>query len=177
MTIPETPRYTMDIERNVQQAAQDVETFYTTGKSFFLQNTTAILAVVNGSPFFCLLLGKYTKEDDAPLQRVEVTRASRRDFIKYFSKWENGKVLLGTSWSWFALDIAFYGLSLNSSVILTAINFGAPSMSAQKLLGHQKTVWLNLHNVSVGNIVLAFGGLIPGYYASMALIDIVRLYF
>jgi hypothetical protein len=55
-----------------------------------------------------------------------------------FSKWENAKILIGTSYSWFALDvrrprsascscahlvsqIAFYGLGLNNSIILSAI--------------------------------------------------------
>ena len=31
LTIPETPRFTMDIERNVKQAAQDIENVLTTG--------------------------------------------------------------------------------------------------------------------------------------------------
>ncbi|CAE7187922.1 unnamed protein product, partial [Rhizoctonia solani] len=32
LTIPETPRFTMDVERNVEQAVQDVTTFLTTGQ-------------------------------------------------------------------------------------------------------------------------------------------------
>jgi len=45
--------------------------------------------------------------------------------MKHFGQWKNGKILLGTAWSWFALDIAFYGLGLNSSIILNAIGFGS----------------------------------------------------
>lgn len=145
LTIPETPRYTMDIERNVAQATQDVELFYTTGK--------------------------YTRDEDIPVVRVEAPKATRRDFFNHFSKWENGKVLLGTSWSWFALDIAFYGLGLNSSVILTAIGFGAPTKAAAAKMGHAHAVYLNLHNVSVGNLILSAAGLIPGYYATFFLVD------
>lgn len=33
MTIPETPRYTIDIERNVAQAARDIELFYSRGST------------------------------------------------------------------------------------------------------------------------------------------------
>lgn len=106
--------------------------------------------------------------------RVDAPKATNRDFINYFSKWENGKILLGTSWSWFALDIAFYGLGLNSSIILTTIGFGAPSKAVAARLGRQKTVWLNLKNISVGNLVISVAGLIPGYYACMALVDFVR---
>jgi MFS transporter, PHS family, inorganic phosphate transporter len=84
LTIPETPRFTMDIERNVQQASQDVDTFMTTGK--------------------------YYVDPDAVIQRVDAPKASWNDFIHHFGQWKNGKVLLGTAYSWFALDIAFYGL-------------------------------------------------------------------
>lgn len=81
LTIPETPRFTMDIERNVQQAASDVENFLTSGT--------------------------YVVDPDAVVQRAQAPKASRRDFAAYFSKWENLKVLIGTSWSWFALDVRF----------------------------------------------------------------------
>jgi PHS family inorganic phosphate transporter-like MFS transporter len=64
-------------------------------------------------------------DPDAVVQRVNAPRQSRVDFIGYFSQWKNLKTLIGTSYSWFALDIAFYGLSLNSSEILTAIRWGA----------------------------------------------------
>ena len=79
LTIPETPRFTMDIERNVQQAASDVENFLTNGT--------------------------FVVDPDAVVQRAVAPKATRRDFFAYFSKWENGKVLIGTCWSWFALDV------------------------------------------------------------------------
>jgi MFS transporter, PHS family, inorganic phosphate transporter len=140
LTIPETPRYTMDIERNVKQASQDVDTYLTTGT--------------------------YVIDPDAPIMRVDAPKASRRDFIRHFSQWKNGKVLFGCAWSWFALDIAFYGLGLNSSTILSTIGFGAPATGTP-----QHKVWQNLYNVSVGNIILSVGGLIPGYWFSFAFID------
>jgi hypothetical protein len=85
LTIPETPRFTMDIERNVQQASQDVDNFLTSGT--------------------------YYVDPDAAIERVQAPKASRRDFIAYFSKWENMKVLIGTSYSWFALDVCHILLS------------------------------------------------------------------
>ncbi|KAF8486185.1 phosphate permease [Russula ochroleuca] len=139
LTIPETPRFTMDIERNVQQATQDIENVIATG-DFYI-------------------------DPDAAVQRVQAPKATRRDFLAHFGKWENGKVLLGTAYSWFALDIAFYGLGLNSSIVLTTIGFGTSPQKGS--LG----VYQSLHNVSVGNIILSVGGLIPGYWASFFLID------
>jgi PHS family inorganic phosphate transporter-like MFS transporter len=116
----------------------------------------------------------YTRREDSPILRVDAPRASRRDFFSYFSKWENGKVLLGTAWSWFALDTAFYGLGLNSSIILGGIGFGAPSKTASAEMGQAQAVWLTLRNISVGNLVISITGLIPGFYVTMAFIDLVR---
>jgi len=145
LTIPETPRFTMDIERNVQQASQDVDTFMTTGK--------------------------YYIDPDAVVQRVDAPKASWNDFIHYFGQWKNGKILLGTSYSWFALDIAFYGLGLNSGTILSAIGFGGISTTVSKQLGHGGTIYKNLYNTSVGNLILSVAGLIPGYWVAFLFID------
>ncbi|KZT07766.1 phosphate transporter [Laetiporus sulphureus 93-53] len=141
LTIPETPRFTMDVERNVKQASQDVENFLTTG-SYFV-------------------------DPDAVVQRVQAPKASKRDFLAYYSKWENLKLLIGCAYSWFALDIAFYGLGLNQSIILEAIGFGTPSNG---LTGTRK-IYTNLHNICVGNIILTVAGYIPGYWASFLVID------
>jgi PHS family inorganic phosphate transporter-like MFS transporter len=139
LTIPETPRFTMDIERNVKQATQDID--------------------------HVIADGTYVVDPDAVVQRVQAPKASRRDFINHFGRWENGKVLLGTAYSWFALDIAFYGLGLNNSIVLTAIGFGTPPTKG--IVG----VYDNLKNICVGNLILSAGGLIPGYWASFLLID------
>ncbi|KAG5340897.1 Inorganic phosphate transporter PHO84 [Termitomyces sp. T112] len=139
LTIPETPRFTMDIERNVQQAADDIRNVLATGT--------------------------FHVDPDAPIHRVNAPRASWADFCAHFGQWKNGKVLLGTAWSWFALDIAFYGLGLNSSIVLQAIGFGTPPTSGSQ------GIYDNLNNICIGNLILSAGGLIPGYYFSFFLID------
>jgi len=75
---------------------------------------------------------------------------------------------LGTAYSWFALDVAFYGLSLNSSIILSAIGFGG--VSAGKITSGAE-IYNNLRQLSIGNIIISVGGLIPGYYATILFID------
>ncbi|TCD61652.1 Inorganic phosphate transporter pho84 [Steccherinum ochraceum] len=134
-TIPETPRFTMDIVRNVNQACQDVDTFLTTGG--------------------------YKVDPDARVEVVQAPKASLEDWMNYFSKRKNLFVLLGTCYSWFALDIAFYGLSLNSSVFLTGIFPSKPS----------DTIWNRLHNLAVRNVIPICAGLIPGYIAAFFIID------
>lgn len=50
----------------------------------------------------------------------------RKKHLKiYLSKWRHLKVLLGTSVTWFALDVAFYGINLNNPIILNAIGFSS----------------------------------------------------
>ncbi|KAG1869649.1 major facilitator superfamily domain-containing protein [Suillus tomentosus] len=140
LTIPETPRFTMDVERNVAQATEDIT------KVFNENNVTDVNALA---------------------QIVTAPAATRADFAAYFSQWKNLKVLIGTSYSWFALDIAFYGLGLNSSIILTAINFGSPTGNKTSPL----YVYQNLYNICVGNLILSVAGLIPGYWVSFLFID------
>ncbi|KAG6917702.1 hypothetical protein DXG01_001474 [Tephrocybe rancida] len=142
LTIPETPRFTMDIERNIQQAAQDIRNVLTIGNS--------------------------AVDPDAPVQHANAPKASWADFRKYFGQWKNLKILIGTSWSWFAVDIAYYGLGLNSSIVLNSIGFGTPTSS---ITGTQ-LVFDNLNNICIGNLILSAGGLIPGYYFSLAFIDL-----
>ncbi|KAL0574109.1 hypothetical protein V5O48_007842 [Marasmius crinis-equi] len=139
LTIPETPRFTMDIERNIQQASKDIEGILTTGKS--------------------------SVDPDAVVQRADAPRASWKDFSAHFSKWGNLKVLIGCAYSWFALDIAFYGLGLNSSIILQTINFGTPPV------GTAQGVYDSLKNICVGNLILSAAGLIPGYWVCFLFID------
>ncbi|TFK88822.1 inorganic phosphate transporter [Polyporus arcularius HHB13444] len=143
LTIPETPRFTMDIERNIKQASSDVDTLLSREDT-------------------------YTVDPDALTQRVQARQATRHDFRSYFSKWENLKVLIGTSYSWFALDIAFYGLGLNSSIILTAIGFGSPSKDGA---APGAVVYQSLRNLSIGNLILSVAGLVPGYWATFLFID------
>ncbi|KAL4074946.1 major facilitator superfamily domain-containing protein [Scleroderma yunnanense] len=139
LTIPETPRFTMDIERNISQAAKDIDTVVGT-------HTGAV--------------------DKCSVEHVKAPRASRADFVAYFSRWKNLKVIIGTAYSWFALDIAFYGLGMNSSIILTAMNF-SPSGSTNT----SRSVFQSLRNNCIGNLILSVAGLIPGYWVSFLFID------
>ncbi|KAF9067252.1 phosphate transporter [Rhodocollybia butyracea] len=140
LTIPETPRFTMDIERNIQQASRDIET---------------VLAL--------------KEENDIPLgTKTNVPAASWSDFRKHFGQWKYMKVLIGTSWSWFVLDIAFYGLGLNSNTIISSLDL---PFGSQKNAGVTGAIYDNLINISIGNLILSVAGLIPGYWASFFLID------
>lgn len=142
LTIPETPRYTIDIGRDIEGAVADSAAY---------------------------LRGKRAGEVD-PLKRyaqieltsqtLDVPQASWHEFWEHFLQWRYGKILLGTASAWFLLDVAFYGLGLNNSIILGAIGYST-----------SPNVYDNLYNIAVGNLVLAAAGNIPGYWVSVATID------
>lgn len=89
LTIPETPRFTMDIERNIAQASNDIE------------------AVLEGK--------NATVDGDALVERLDAPKASWADFRAYFGQWRNFKIIFGTSYSWFALDVrVIYHSTLSS---------------------------------------------------------------
>ncbi|MBE7182524.1 MAG: MFS transporter, partial [Terriglobus roseus] len=59
-------------------------------------------------------------------------------------------------------DIAFYGINLNQTVILTQIGYGKGA-----------TPYETLRNTAVGNIIVQAAGYLPGYYLGIFLPDLV----
>ncbi|TQW00864.1 hypothetical protein V2A60_001906 [Cordyceps javanica] len=146
LTIPETPRYTFDVARDVEQADDDVKA-YINGKH-------------EGEPDQ-VARAEANKQAEKGL---EVPKASFRDFCRHYAKRKNFLLLLGTAGSWFCLDVAFYGLSLNNGTILEAIGYSTSS-------GHVKNVYQLLYNTAVGNVIIVLAGAVPGYWVSVATID------
>ncbi|OAL26213.1 hypothetical protein AYO22_04391 [Fonsecaea multimorphosa] len=87
-------------------------------------------------------------------------REQFRDFREYFSEWRHAKVLFAVSMCWFLFDIAFYGVNLNQSIVLSRIGYGKGP-----------TPWHTLWNTAVGNIIVAAAGYLPGYYIGIFLPD------
>ena len=144
LTIPETPRYTFDVARDVEKAGEDVKA-YIQGKP-------------EGRPDEVNRIQTLQHAEG----RLEIPKASFGEFFRHYRQWKHGKVLLGTAGSWFFLDIAFYGLSLNNTVILQAIGYSGG-----------KSVYQVFFNTAVGNIIIVCAGAIPGYWVTVALIDTV----
>lgn len=148
LTIPETPRYTFDVSRDVEKAAADSEQF-SSGK-------------IGNAPESEVQQLRETAIPTSEEEEYAPPKASWKDFWRHFGQWKHGKILLGTAGSWFLLDVAYYGLSLNNSVILATIGYAG-----------QKNVYHNLYNTSVGNIIITCAGAIPGYWLSVLTLDFV----
>ncbi|KZO96778.1 MFS general substrate transporter [Calocera viscosa TUFC12733] len=84
-----------------------------------------------------------------------------KEFRQYFGQWRHLKILIGTTCCWFLLDIAFYGINLNTNLILTAMGLG----------GSTGTAWNRLFQVATGNLIVTALGFVPGYYVSVLTIE------
>ncbi|KAF2164026.1 hypothetical protein M409DRAFT_57122 [Zasmidium cellare ATCC 36951] len=84
------------------------------------------------------------------------------DFRVYFSNWRHARTLFAVSFCWFLFDIAFYGINLNQSLILTQIGYGKG-----------KTPFLTLWHTAIGNIIVSCAGYLPGFYVAIFLPDII----
>ncbi|KAG9293482.1 hypothetical protein G9A89_009206 [Geosiphon pyriformis] len=152
LTIPETPRYRMDVERDLNGATNDIEDVLANGKT--------------------------TRENlSYPFQKLDVPRGSWADFRRYFGQWKNGKILLGTCGAWFCIDVAFYGIGLNNTIFLHELNFNLPGdnpVTNSTLSGEYnsaKDPWALLWNLSVGNALITVLGTVPGAWFTIFFID------
>ncbi|KAF2481896.1 putative inorganic phosphate transporter PHO84 [Neohortaea acidophila] len=141
LTIPETPRYTFDVSRDIVKGGSDIKAY--------------LADKPEGHPDDLTRVQKMQESE-----QLTIPKASWRDFFGHYSQWKYGKVLLGTAGSWFFLDVAFYGVGLNSPVILSGIGFA-----------DYNNVYEYYRNVGVGNIILVLAGAIPGYWVTVATVD------
>ncbi|RZC90202.1 hypothetical protein C5167_044830 [Papaver somniferum] len=134
MKMPETARYTALVEKNAERAAADMS------------------KVLN-------------KEIKAETERVErlTTDNSFGLFSMQFLK-RHGLPLLGTTSTWFLLDIAFYSQNLFQKDIFTAIGWIPPAktMSAAQ----------EVFKIARAQTLIALCSTVPGYWFTVAFIDI-----
>ncbi|OTA69442.1 phosphate permease [Hypoxylon sp. EC38] len=144
LTIPETPRYTFDIGRDVEKAADDVKA-YISGKH-------------EGNPDDITRI----QAREAAQTQMNIPKASWSDFCRHYAKPKNGLLLFGTAGSWFVLDVAFYGLSLNNALILQVIGFSTTNAT---------NTYHYMYNTAIGNLIIVLAGAVPGYWVSVATLD------
>ncbi|KAK3688485.1 major facilitator superfamily domain-containing protein [Podospora appendiculata] len=146
LTIPETPRYTFDVARDVEKAQDDVKA-YINGKAEGTPDEVARATALRDTA-----------------ATMTVPKASWADFFSHYSKLKNAKLLAGTALSWCFLDIAYYGVSLNNAVILQAIGYSTA--------GAHNTYEI-LYNTAVGNLIIVLAGAVPGYWVTVFTVDTV----
>ncbi|KAI1432949.1 inorganic phosphate transporter [Xylaria sp. CBS 124048] len=125
-------------------------------------------------PLTATVYARFTIKETKPYQKyvaneTSVTNINKRgiseqfrDFKEYFSEWRHARVLMATALSWFLFDVAFYGISLNQSIVLASIGFG-----------HGKTPYDSMWKTAVGNIIATMAGSLPGVYIGVFLPDLI----
>lgn len=146
LTIPETPRYTFDVSRDIVKGGSDVKAYLSGTAEGVPDEVVRVQAMREAAP------------------QMEIPQASWRDFFQHYGQWKYGKVLLGTAGAWFLLDVAFYGVGLNQANILATIGWAPTSGS---------NVYEYFYKLATGNLISVCAGAIPGYWFSVATLDIV----
>ncbi|CDO99226.1 unnamed protein product [Coffea canephora] len=137
MKMPETARYTALVARNAQKAAKDM---------------ARVLNV----------------ELDPEVEKVEKLTERSSNSYGLFSRQfvrRHGLHLLGTTSTWFLLDIAFYSQNLFQKDVLTGIGWIPPAatMSAGE----------ELFKIARAQTLIALCSTVPGYWFTVALIDVI----
>ncbi|KAJ4777639.1 phosphate transporter 1 [Rhynchospora pubera] len=135
MKMPETARYTALVEKNAKQAASDM--------------AQVLQVSLEEEPE---KLEKITRNKDYGL--------FSRQFLK-----RHGVHLLGTTTTWFLLDIAFYSQNLFQKDIFSAINW-LPKAATMNALEE-------VYKLSRAQTLIALCGTVPGYWFTVAFIDII----
>ncbi|KAF8473934.1 major facilitator superfamily domain-containing protein [Kalaharituber pfeilii] len=142
LTIPETPRYTFDVARDIEKASADASAYLQGQSAGEIDEIRQIEARA------------------AAQEQLVVPKASWKDFWVHYGQWKNIKILIGTAGSWLLLDVAFYGLGLNNSIILKQIGFSK-----------SPHVYESLRNNAIGNLILICAGAVPGYWVTVFTVD------
>ncbi|KAK3390940.1 major facilitator superfamily domain-containing protein [Podospora didyma] len=144
LTIPETPRYTFDVEMDIEQGQDDVKA-YIEGKA-------------GGHPDEIARIATQHKAEE----ELEVPKASWKDFFRHYAIRKNAMLLAGTALSWCFLDIAYYGVSLNNATILDVIGYSTKNA---------KSTYEILYNTAIGNMIIVLAGAVPGYWVTVFTVD------
>lgn len=149
LTIPESPRYTLDVDHDGARALRDTQKYYsirrqsTNGRFNVLGNgqhddveddagmqqlpkaaidpATADDDDNDNMEIQDLSEGDSDDHDELGERQVMPDPFSRGELIQYFWKEGNLKYLAGTSSSWFLFDFAFYALGINNPRVIAQI--------------------------------------------------------
>ncbi|KAL5195701.1 putative inorganic phosphate transporter 1-7 [Glycine soja] len=136
MKMPETARYTALVAKNAKQAASDM---------------SKVLQV------------EVEAEEDKLQHMVESENQKYGLFSKEFAK-RHGLHLVGTTVTWFLLDIAFYSQNLFQKDIFSAIGWIPPAQDMNAI--HE------VYRIARAQTLIALCSTVPGYWFTVAFIDI-----
>ncbi|KAL9130768.1 MAG: hypothetical protein Q9217_001116 [Psora testacea] len=147
VTIPESPRFTLDVENNAKQALLDAKKYYGDGRSPVAETPVGTVDDPESVKPPQHMGAHSSRESDDDIESISAlsvqeprvatttvisqnpihaTPFSRQDITQYFWVEGNWRYLAGTSLCWFLLDFAFYGLGMNNPRVLAKIWTSSP---------------------------------------------------
>lgn len=160
-TMPESPRYKEFVKKQPPSKAA--------GGYQVLEKKQAIHTVVtspNTSEVSSHHSSMPTSSDDAILSMDERPPQNppreNSSFLGFLSVKRNLFRLMATSYCWFALDVAWYGLTINTQLVLKHLGFGENPNSTQ-----YDIFWIR----SLGSVLIVTLGTVPGYWVTVFTID------
>jgi PHS family inorganic phosphate transporter-like MFS transporter len=135
MKMPETARYTALIAKNSKRAALDM------GRVLHVD---------------------FSNVSEAPVNQTKGFNDEYGLFSKKFAR-RHGLQLLGTTTTWFLLDIAFYSQNLFQKDIFTAVGWLPPGKTMSALQ--------EMFKVSKTQALIALCSTVPGYWFTVAFVD------
>ena len=94
------------------------------------------------------------------MAKYRTPRPSVMEVLRFYTQKSNAIKLFGTAFSWFFLDLAFYGLGFSSPSLLSTMGFDK-----------KENLYMNLKNTATGQLVLICAGAIPGYWMTVFTVD------
>ncbi|KAG8688633.1 hypothetical protein FRC08_011322 [Ceratobasidium sp. 394] len=146
LTLPESTRYSKTRNAEADEAQKEVNE---------KEGTSELKKEVPSSSSNDSSLGVQTEAVDLK------KKAHIHEFLSYLSEWRHAKLLIGTALSWFLVDIAFYGINLNTSVVLQQIGFDGAGNNA----------WHKMFRIATGNLIITALGFVPGYYVTVLTVE------
>ncbi|XP_048138321.1 inorganic phosphate transporter 1-4-like [Rhodamnia argentea] len=141
LKMPETPRYTALVAKNMKQAAADMSKVLNIDMEAEQQNAQKPLPVPAAEDQSVGLYGLFSSE-----------------FLR-----RHGLHLLGTASTWFLLDIAFYSQNLFQKDIFSAVGWLPPAKTMNAIE--------EVYRIARAQTLIALCSTVPGYWFTVALID------
>jgi PHS family inorganic phosphate transporter-like MFS transporter len=134
--IPESPRYTLEVDKDPDKAKQDVNAYYQEDEHPEAGPSHAMSPASNASTQATLTFGEPMELKDLTLTEPAIASSTissrgvvqKETWMEFWSGFYNFMItegnwtdLAGTSLSWMTLDFAFYFLGVNSQKILSRV--------------------------------------------------------
>ncbi|KAJ9651276.1 hypothetical protein H2198_009430 [Neophaeococcomyces mojaviensis] len=178
LTIPESPRYTLDVTDNISKAF-DESTRFNNAKLQQPEWVTQANQNTNSAALAQDEDGNVSGGEETELIDVIDINQSKIEAKRYFLDDGNWRLIAGTALCWFLLDIGFFALSLNSPRLVSKLWYQNPQQPAGDKLwatnptveDPEKGIYTILITNNTHSLIISSIGALTGSAAMLYFID------